>query len=48
MRCVSGRRKALGIFVMMVLLTACGGNTPGTDSEGRCFFNYPGIRENKI
>jgi hypothetical protein len=33
MRYLISRRKVLGIFVMMVLLTACGSNTPGTDSE---------------
>jgi hypothetical protein len=33
MRYLISRRKVLGIFVMMVLLTACGSNTPGTDIE---------------
>ncbi len=33
MRYMIGGRIVGGIFVMLVLLTACGSNTPGTDSE---------------
>ncbi len=33
MRCVIGRRKAVGVFVMLVQLTACGCDTPITDGE---------------